>query len=191
MCSGGGSAGVAITQGLLGFGNSMTAQNQTIASQQAYAVQKQTEWEIAKRMADDEARMRVAAGIINMNQLDVRQREINEAAAEDKREIDTAAMRAKASAELMAGESGVAGNSVQRLLNSIESEATQRKNNVEASRSNQVAAAQLDKHAVKQSATMRPLYGVVPETPSGSASYLAAALAGLGRGAGYLDYSRT
>lgn len=184
MCSVGG-----LLQGALGFTNNIAAQNQALASQQEYAFKKRTEWEVAKRQADEEAKMRAAAGIINMNQLNVRQQEINEAAAENKTEVDIAAMRAKASAALEAGESGVTGNTVQRLLNSIESEATRRKNNFEATRSNQVSAAQLEKHAVKQSATMQPLLGVIPEVPSGSPNYLSAALSGLGKGAASYDFS--
>lgn len=179
--------GVALTQGLSGFASNMAAQRQAQAAQQQYAMEKGVEWQLSKMRANDEARMRAAAGVINMNQLTVRQQEINEAAAEDKREIDIAAMRAKASAELNASEAGVTGNTVKRLLNSITSEATHRKNNVETTRSNQVMAAQLEKHGVKQAATVQPVYGVLPSSGGGSMSYLAAAVAGLGSASPYLD----
>ena len=188
MCSVSGLA-MAGLQGVMGFSSNIQQQQAAIAQQQQYAMQKEVEWDIAKRKADNEARMRQAAGIINMQQLEARQQEINEAATEDKTEIQIAAMKAKAAAELQAGEAGVAGNSVHRLLASIESEATRRKNNVESTKENQIAAAQMDKIATRQGTKMQPIYGVLPSAGSGKVNYLSAALSGVGAGIAGADLS--
>ena len=176
-------------QGALGFSSNIQQQQKAIAQQQQYAMQKGIEWDIVKRKADNEAQMRAAAGIINMQQLDVRQQEINEAATEDKSEIQIAAMKAKAAAELNASEAGVGGTGVQRLLNNIAAEASRRTNNVESTRENQIAAAQMDKIATKQGTKMQPIYGILPSAGSGKVNYLSAGLSGLMGGATALDYS--
>jgi len=181
MCSAMGMA-MAGFQAISGFSNNIQQQQAAIAQQQLYAMQKQVEWDINKRKADNEATMRQAAGIINMQQLEARQQEINEAATEDKSEIQIAAMRAKAAAELQAGEAGVGGNSVKRLLANIESEATRRTNNVESTRENQIAAAQINKIATRQGTKMQPIYGILPSAGSGKVNYLSAALSGVGAG---------
>lgn len=182
------SFGTSIIQGALGFTNNVVQQRQAIEQQRYYAAIKNAEWEIAKKQADDEARMRKAAGRINLQQLDHRQLEINDAATEQKTEIALAAERAKASAALLAGEAGTAGNSVQRLLNSIESEATRRTSNVEASRENAISAAQMDKLATIQGTKTSPIYRTVPDAGGGKVNYLTAGLSGLTMAAPYLDF---
>lgn len=176
-------------QGALGLSGSIIQQRHEIGQQQTYYAQKQAEWDIAKMKADNEARMRAAAGVINMQQLDIRQQEINTTATQDKSEIQLAAIKAKASAELAASESGVAGQGVQRLLNSIDAEAQRRLGNVEGTRQNQINAAQMDKLATAQQTKVNPTYGILPSKPDATPNYLTAALSGLTTAAPYVDFT--
>lgn len=192
MCSAGMLGAQALQAGLsgiMGMSNNIQQQQAAIAQQQQYAMQKRIEWDVAKRKADDEARMRQAAGIINMQQLEARQMEINEAAAAEKSDIQIAAMKAKAATELSAAESGVSGKSLDRLLNSVAAEESRRIGNVEATRENQISAAQMDKIATRQASKSQPLYGILPSAGSGRVDYLSAVLSGVGTAAPYIDYS--
>ena len=188
MCSAGGGLGVATAfQSFMGGKAQAEAQ---YASDMAAYQNAMTRWELEKRQADDRQRMLDANAVLQLQQLQARQREINEAATEDKSEISLAAMRAKAAAELSAGEANVAGRSVEQILASIESEAVRRTNNVEATRSNQVAAAQMDKFNTIQGARQLPVYGVLPAKPEkddGFGNILSAALSGLGTMFQYTD----
>jgi hypothetical protein len=184
-----GTALQAAFSGFTGAANNIQQQQAAIAQQQQYAMEMQTKWNIAKKQADDEAKMRQAAGIINMQQLEARQTEINEAATVEKMDIQIAAMKAKAAAELSASEGGVGGTSVARLLNSISSEASRKISNVESTRENQISAAQADKVATRQGTKVQPLYGILPSAGSGKVNYLPAFLSGLGAGSQHMDFS--
>lgn len=186
MCS-------AVGLGALAFG-------QNLASQKAQARDQYTSemrgyydslaaWEINKKQADDEQKMRDANATYQMQQLYAAQQEANESATEQKSQIAREMMKAKAQAELAAGEAGVGGNSVNRILADISFTEQAKIGAVEASRANQVSALQTDKYNTRQSAKQVPIYAAIGGKPkyqgNNMLSYLSASLSGLSTYAGY------
>lgn len=184
MCSASGaSAGLGIVQNVLGAAGSAEAQyNQQMAEYQ----NAQARWEIEKRQADERQKMLNANAILQLQQIQNRQVEVNEAAVSEKSDIAIAAMRAKAAAELSAGEANISGRSVDQILSGIETEAQVRIGKVEASRQNQIRATQMDKLNTIQSTKTMPIYGVLPSEPDYDGSGIFSALLS---GIGNLDFS--
>ena len=138
-------------------------------------------WEIEKRQLDERQKMMDANAILQMQQLTMRQQEVNDAAVTEKSEIAMAALRAKEAAKLAAGEANVSGRSTDHILSAIEAEAQRRTGNVEATRQNQIMAAQTAKMNVKQESYTAPIYGILGSAPDyDSSGIFAAALSGLG-----------
>lgn len=187
MCS---AAGIGVASFAQNFMSSRAQASAQYESEMASYNNAMARWEIEKRQANDRQGMLDANAILQLQQLQARQQEINSAAAEDKSEIALAAMRAKAAAELSAGEANISGLSADRVLAAIESEATRRISNVESTRENQISAAQMDKYNTVQGAKQLPIYGLLPSMPEESSpfgSFLSAALNGLGAAYPYMN----
>lgn len=190
MCT----AAIPILTSVTGFAQNVASQQAQIsqqkAQQAAYTQQKNAEWEIAKRQQDDEASARHAATVINLMQLQHREQETNIAAATEKSDIAMSADKAKALAKLGAIEAGASGISADRLVASVDQEASRRIANVETSRQNQVGAIGTDKLATINQAKVQPIYrNPVTGQAIGSVNYATAALSGLSTGLNYVDFS--
>ena len=189
MCS-------AVGLGALAFGQSLVSQKAQAGTQYAAELEsyyrQQANWEMDKRQADDRKKQLNAAAIYQMQQLDAAQQEANEAATEQKSQIARDMLKAKAQAELAAGEAGVGGNSVDRILADINFTEQAQLSAVEASRANQVSAIQADKHNTVNTTRMSPIYAALGSKPkyqgNSMVSYLSAALSGVSTYAG-LSYN--
>ena len=182
--------------GILSFGQNLASQKAQAYNDYARQLQgyydAQASWEINKRQADDRKKQLDANAIYQMQQLDAAQMEANEAATEQKSQIARDMLRAKAQAQLAASEAGVGGNSADRILADINFTEQSKLGAVESSRENQISALQTDKHNVRQSTEMVPIYAAIGGKPkykgNSMVSYLSAAMSGLSTYAG-LSYN--
>lgn len=175
------------------MGQNLSQQNQAVAASAAQYREHMAQNEIARRQLDNEVKMRNAEAILNYQQLQLAEQEANASATQQKMEIAREMQKAKALTRLASLESGVSGNSVDRL--DVDMGFTQGQKNavVETNRVSQIDQLEAEKLATQMKAQVQPLYTYDGEKPKvGLSGFLGAALSGLGGyvSAGGLDRSK-
>lgn len=167
MCS----IGSAIAGGL-GVGKAAIDTKRAMAEQEAAYQQNLAKYneavaqrDIAIAQTRDEAEIRSKEAVLQYMQLDQAQQEASESAAVEKGQIAIEAAKARSLAKLGALESGVSGNSVDRIMNDIGVQRMTQTGIVEQSRANQVLQAQTEKEAVTLRAHTSPVYSYIGDAP--------------------------
>lgn len=164
--------GLSAISGVLGVASQVSAQNQAYAGQKARHKQDMMKAQALRQQAEYEAKVRADEAMLNYMQLNNKIEEANISAANEKTKIKREAARERARLLTSAGESGIAGVSVDRILRGVGMDASLDIATIEANRESQLRQADMEKEGAKLRAKTAPVQTYVGSAPTKPSSGL-------------------
>lgn len=154
-----------LASGILSFGQSMAGSAAALDQEKKRYEAELAQNEILKRQQADEAKTRAAAAVLNYQQIQLAEREVNDAAVQQKMDTARSLQKARALAKLSAMEGGVGGNVVDRAMVDLGFTEGQKMGAIEATRESQIDQLEAEKIATHLSAKVQPLYTSIGAAP--------------------------